>query len=131
MTFISTKKPLSEWKYYVRASDFSIHQSPDPVPGAIEVSNPPGLDAEYTWDWQNNQWTVDTPRLKRRARLKVQEELDRLKKFNDLEANERSQVASDLAQHRNALRLYIKNFDHTAPFPSTPASLSDDNFYAL
>jgi hypothetical protein len=129
-TFIPSQKPLSEWKYYVRARDFSIHQSPDVVVDGIEVPPPPN-DSQYTWDWQNNQWMVDTPKLKRRAQREVQEELDRIKKFNDLEANEKAQVASDLAQYRNALRLYIKNFDHTAPFPQVPASLTDDNFYLL
>jgi len=131
MSFISSNKPLSEWKWYIRARDFSIHQSPDPIEDATEISPPPGREDQYTWDWQNNKWALDVLKMKRISVIQARNEFDRLNKFNDLEPAEKRTIQTDLAAYRNELRLFIKNFNPENPLPSAPESLSDENFYNL
>lgn len=126
MSFRSTKKPLGEWKWYVRASDKSIHQSPDPVVDGVEVSAPPD-PASYTWDWQNNQWIFDTVRMKSRAQREVDEELKRVSKFNLL--TDPTTLAT-LRSYVGSLQAYVRDYSQGSARPVCPASLEDNAFFS-
>ncbi len=122
MSFFSTPKPLSEWKWYVRESDHSTHLSPDPVKNGIEVLPPPGESRLYTWDWILNKWEVDTFALKRRAQEKIDQELLRLQKFP---------ASSTRTLYIDSLIASIKLFDPFASPLPVPASLTDEAFFNL
>jgi hypothetical protein len=117
------------WNWYVRTSDKSIHRSFSPVPDAVQVNAPPGDD--HTWDWINDGWVYDQANAKKRAQIKVNEELRRLEKFSYLEDEILSNIEVDLIAYRSALRNYIKNLDQNSEFPVVPASLTEANFYVL
>lgn len=126
MSFNSTRKPLNEWKWYIRARDKSIHQSPDVVPGGVEVGAPPNAET-YTWDWVNNNWKYDLSRMKRYAQNDVLLELTRLSKFNMLTD---PTILASLHTYVGALQQYIKNFTEHSSFPICPPELEDEAFFA-
>lgn len=126
MSFISARKPLNEWKWYIRARDKSIHQSPDVVADAIEVSAPPNPET-YTWDWVNNVWKYDLSHMKRCAQNDVLVELTRLSKFNMLTD---PTILASLHTYVEALQQYIKNFTEQSSFPLCPAELEEEAFFA-
>ena len=127
MTFISTKKPLSEWKWYVRRRDFSIHQSPDEVTDGVEVTPPPNPKT-HTWDWENNQWMFNTADMKRRAQIIVEEEVGNLVKFFLIDEETHPRRVA-LRNYVESLKNYVVTLKEGDEMPTRPSILQDNEFF--
>lgn len=115
--------------YYIKENGYWEDPSDVLPEGASEVPQRPS--PFYDWNSQEQRWVLNEVAEKERCCIAVEKEFRRICKFNFLPTEIYASISTDLDSYREQLRNYVKGWQGDSIQPECPASLTEENFYAL